>query len=153
MRKRCRRKVYDLINPITHAISGASITPAADLDRLRLLELSAIESFAKGAASREDWRALADMVNLTEVMAIDFGIAPEASQHAEAAQAALLRSYQRAKEGKTLLLDGPGLEAIRECFAWHDAQRSSVARSVYERAIKATADKVSGRAPGVKVMV
>ena len=87
-RKRCRRRVYALVNPIAHAISGAAITPSADLDRLRLLELSAIESFAKGQATREDWKALADLVNLTEVMSIQFGIAPEAAHAAEEAQAA-----------------------------------------------------------------
>ena len=151
-RKRCRRRVYALVNPIAHAISGAAITPSADLDRLRLLELSAIESFAKGQATREDWKALADLVNLTEVMSIQFGIAPEAAHAAEEAQAALLRSYERAKEGKPLLMDGPGLVALRECYAWHDGQRSSVARSVYERAIKATSDRVRSAAPAVKVL-
>lgn len=152
MKKRCRRKVWSLVNPITHAMAGAAVSQKPELDRLRLLELSAIEAFATGHATREDWRALADMVNLTEIMALEFGIGPDASQAAEEAQAALLRAYQRAKEGKSLGLDGPGLEALRQCFAWHDAQRSSVARSVYEQAIKRTAAKVRSASPHVRVL-
>lgn len=41
-RKKCVRKVWGLVNPIQHAIDGASITPGHLLDRLRLVELSAI---------------------------------------------------------------------------------------------------------------
>ena len=34
-RKKCVRKVWGLVNPIQHAIDGASITPGHLLDRLR----------------------------------------------------------------------------------------------------------------------
>ena len=76
-RKKCRRKVWALIDPIAHAIAGAAITDTASLDKLRMLELSAIEAFAKGRATPDDWRALADMLNVCETMARD-GIGPEA---------------------------------------------------------------------------
>jgi hypothetical protein len=39
MRKRTIRKVWQLIDPIKHAISGAAITPQAERDRLLLREL------------------------------------------------------------------------------------------------------------------
>lgn len=153
MRKHCRRRVYSLVNPITHALTGAAVTPDRDLDKLRLLELSALESFRTGTATRADWRALADMVNLTEVMAVDFKLGgAEVAKAAEDAQAALLRVHARHQEGKPMLLDAPGLQALRDCYAWHDAQRTSVARSLYERAIKATADKIRGASPHVKVL-
>lgn len=152
-RKHCRRRVYALVNPLVHAIEGARVTAGADLDKLRLLELSALEAFRMGAATPEEWRQLADMVNLCEVLAVDFRIGgQDAREVAEAAQAALIRSHARAKDGKPLLLDGEGLEALRECHAWHDAQRTSIARSMYEQAIKRTVAKVRNRAPGVEVV-
>ena len=49
-------------------------------------------------------------------------------------------------------LDGPGLQALRELYAFHDLQRQSVSRSVYERAIVKTAQKVRGAAPELKVL-
>ena len=59
-RKVCRRRHYALVNPIQCAIEGAAIAQPELLDRLRLVELSAIESFAKGQATPADWRAVAD---------------------------------------------------------------------------------------------
>ena len=47
MKKQCRRKIWSKINPIEHAIVGAAITPDDLLDKLRLIELSAIESLVK----------------------------------------------------------------------------------------------------------
>lgn len=70
-RKRCNRKHYALGNPIALAISGATITSESDLDKLRLRELAAIETFAKGVAQPEDFRVLCDLVNLTETFCID----------------------------------------------------------------------------------
>jgi hypothetical protein len=52
VRKRTKRKVYNLINPITHAIEGAALLEKHRLDSLRLIELTAIEAFAKGKAGR-----------------------------------------------------------------------------------------------------
>ncbi len=152
-RKRCKRKVYALVNPVAYAIEGATVTAPRDLDKLRLLELSALECFRMGHATREEWRQLADMVNLCEVLAAEFKVGgTDALQAAQSAQQALIRSHARASEGKPLLLDGEGLEALRDCYAWHDAQRSSVARSLYEKAIQRTAAKVRNRAPGVEVV-
>ena len=50
MRKKCRRKVYQLVNPIEYAIAGASVTQKEKLDKLALVELIAIESMVKGSS-------------------------------------------------------------------------------------------------------
>jgi hypothetical protein len=68
-RKRTHRKVYPLVNVINHVIEGVHVTEQRILDRLRLLELSAIEAFAKGRATRHDWMALADLSNVAETLA------------------------------------------------------------------------------------
>lgn len=149
-RKKCRRKVWALIDPIAHAIAGASITDTASLDKLRMLELSAIEAFAKGRATPDDWRALADMLNICETMARD-GIGPEALEPCTQAQEALGHAHARHKEGKPLLFTGPELQAVRDSFAYHDLQRTSISRSQYEQAIKKTGDRIRSSHPSLKV--
>jgi nucleoside-diphosphate-sugar epimerase len=65
MRKRCKRKVWATnINPVAHAIAGAAISDGRSLDKLRLCELSAIDAMTKGMGTTEDWRWLADVVNI-----------------------------------------------------------------------------------------
>jgi len=151
-RKRCVRKVYALVNPITMAMEGCAITPSDKLDKLRMLELSAIEAFAKGRATPDDWRALADMLNVTETMA-GMGIGPEALEPCMQAQAALGAAHARHKAGKPLLFTGPELQMLRDCYEWHDLQRQSVARSQYEAAIKRTGDRIRSAAPDVRVYI
>jgi len=48
MRKQCRRKIWNKVNPIEYAITGAAITAEDKLDKVRFGELSAIESMVKG---------------------------------------------------------------------------------------------------------
>lgn len=149
-RKRCRRKVWALVNPVAHAIEGAAITSPADLDRLRLVELAAIEAFAKGRAMPDDWRTLADMVNVSETLS-RMGVGPEAMESCLKAQEALGAVHARHSAGKALLFTGPELQAIREAYEYADLQRASISRSELERAIKRTADRIRGAHPSVKV--
>lgn len=149
-RKHCRRKVYPLSNPIRVAMEGAAITPDNLLDQLRLQELSAIDSFTRGRATKADWMAIADLCNIAETMARD-GIGPEVLEPCEAAQAALGAAHQRLKTHGKLGLSGPELVAIREIAEYHHLQRTAVARSVYETAIKKTGDRIRSGHPDLKV--
>ena len=149
-RKKCKRKVWALIDPVALAIAGAAITDTASLDKLRMLELSAIEAFAKGRATPDDWRALADMLNVCETMARD-GIGPEALEPCTQAQEALGHAHARHKAGKPLLFTGLELNAVRDSFGYHDLQRSSVSRSTYEQAIQKTANRIRSAHPTLKV--
>lgn len=137
MKKRCMRKVWPLINPIEHAIQGASITPKFVLDQLQLRELSTLEAFARGGAGLQEWHDMAAVNNLTQTLA-SLHIGAEALPDCEKAEAALIEAAARYQATGRMGLSGPGLQALREVIAWHDAQRSSIARSVYERAIKLT---------------
>ena len=150
MRKHCRRKVWGLVNPIQHAIEGASVTGKNELDQLRLRELSAIESFRSGRATPDDWRALADMLNITETLA-GSGVGPEAMQPCQEAQEALSNAHTRRSEGKSLGLTGPELQAMRSAYEYHDLQRQSISRAQYETAIKQTADRIRSGHPDLKV--
>ena len=57
-RKRCVRRVWALVNPITHAIEGARMTPEEVLDSVRLRELAAVDAFAHGHAALQHWHDL-----------------------------------------------------------------------------------------------
>lgn len=151
MRKHCRRRHYALVNPISLAIAGASMTAEADLDKLRMRELSAIACFAKGAATPSDFRDVCDMLNLCETMA-EQGIGPEARAAVDAAQTALLAAKERHDTHGRLAIDGPGLMALRELYSWHDAQRTAIDRSTYERAIQRATNKIRSASPSVRVL-
>lgn len=141
MRKHCRRTVRPLVNPIALAISGASVTPKDRLDQLRIRELSCIEAFRQGKANKEDWKLLADVVNIAETMSVE-GVGREALPAIEAAQGALERAHDRFTDTGRYGIDGPGLEALRGLYEWHDAQRTAIARSEYERLIQLTAARM-----------
>lgn len=148
-RKACKRRHYPLVNVISLAITGCSISSEDDLDKLRLRELSAIESFAKGTATPNEFRDLADMLNLAETMA-NMGIGPEALEACAAAQSALLAAKVRHDKLGRLGMTGEGLQSLRDLYAYHDAQRMAVDRSQYERAISKTRDRIRSAHPSIK---
>lgn len=152
MRKRTRRKVYALVNPIAYAIEGATITDQPALDKLQLLELAAIDAFARGVASVDDWRSIADMCNIAQTMA-DAGIGHEVMGTCAEVEMALQRAYGRYKTHGKLGVDALGLMAMRDLHEYHSLQRTSVDRSTYEACIRKTANKIRGKHPSVKVML
>jgi len=77
MKKKCRRKIYQLVNPISHAIAGAGITTDDCLKQLKDKELAAIEAMRTGNATVYTWQELVDMNNICQVMS-RHGIGPEA---------------------------------------------------------------------------
>ena len=89
MKKRTRRKVWALVNPVQHAIDGAVITPQKLLDELRMLELAHLAAMRDGTAGLAQWRALTDVLNLCDAMARG-GIGPEALEACERAEQALI---------------------------------------------------------------
>jgi hypothetical protein len=151
-RKQCRRKVWGLVNPITHAIDGASITPGHLLDCLRLVELSAIESFTSGRATKEDWKALADLVNVAETMA-DGGVGPEVLEFCQRAQQGLSEARERYERTNRMGLSGPAIQAMRDLHEYHDLQRTSIPRGEYERFIQKTRNRILSAHPSLKATV
>ena len=137
MKKKCIRKVWALVNPIEHAIEGARITPRAMLDHLHLRELSSLEAFARGGAGLQEWHDMVALNNLAQTLASQH-IGAEALPDCEKAEAALIEAADRFQRTGRMGLSGPGLQALREVIGWHDAQRSSIARSRYEQAIRLT---------------
>lgn len=140
-RKRTVRRVWERINPIEHAMKGAAITPRADLDKLLVRELSALDDMTHGRASLQQWHDLVNAVNLCETLARE-GVGAEAMQSCEDAQEALIEAARRFQHSKRMGLSGVGIKAMRDVIEWHDLQRASIPRSRYEQAIRLTSARI-----------
>lgn len=148
MRKKTKRKVWALLDPIQHAVIGAAITPRPTLDKLRFLEYTALDAITKGMGTIQDWRTLVDVLNLSEVMAKN-GIGPEVLPVCAKAQEALHKAALRYEETKKMGLDGPGIQAIRELIEYADLQQGSISRSEFERYVKKTRDYIKSNSDRV----
>jgi hypothetical protein len=153
MRKQCKRRVWSTnINPIAHAIAGAAVSDEKSLDKLRLCELSAIDNMVHGRGTPEDWRWLADVLNIAETMGKS-GIGPEVLPYCEEAQKALLEAAKRYQETNKMGLSGSGIRAIKDVWEYHDLQRTSIARSEYEKMIQKTANQIRSHGKDVVEIV
>ena len=148
MRKQTKRKVWKLIDPIRHAILGAGITQKHLLDKLRMTELASLEAMTKGYGTVQDWQELTDMMNISEVMAIE-GIGPEVLPYCKDAQNALEQAALRYQTTMKMGLSGAGINALREVFEYHDLQRRSIPRSLYEKMIIKTKQRIQSKAKEV----
>jgi hypothetical protein len=141
MRKRTKRKVWNLIDPITHSIVGAAITQRDKLDKLRLLEYSALDALTKGSGTVQDWRTLVDVLNLSEMMGKN-GVGPVVLPICQTAQDSLHKAAMRYQETMRMGLDGQGIQAIRDLIEFADLQQSSISRSEFEKYIQKTKDYI-----------
>ena len=142
MRKRTKRKVWNLIDPLTHAIVGAAITQRDKLDKLRMLEYSALEAITKGQGTVGDWRVLVDVLNLSEQMARGGIGKDEVLPICEKAQESLHKAAMRYQETMRMGLDGEGIKACRDLIEYADLQQGSISRSEFERYIQKTKDHI-----------
>jgi hypothetical protein len=148
-RKKTKRKHWNLIDNVTHAIVGAAITQRDKLDKLRLLEYSALDAITRGHGTVQDWRTLVDVLNLSEIMARG-GVGAEVLPICEKAQESLHKAAMRYQETMRMGLDGEGIKAIRDLIEYADLQQSSIPRSEFERYIQKTKDYI--RSHGDKVV-
>jgi hypothetical protein len=138
MRKKTKRKVWALIDPIQHGIIGAAITQRDKLDKLRMLEYSALDAITKGQGTIHDWRTLVDVLNLSETMARNGIGKDEVLPVCQKAQEALHQAALRFQSTKRMGLSGEGIQAVRELIQYADLQQSSISRSEFERYIQKT---------------
>ena len=137
--------------PVTHAMAGAAITDKESLDVLRRGENGSMAAFKSGTATKADWNNINTVVRLAESMA-NAGIGPEVMVHVKIAEMHLLDAQERfmrlGKMGSTAL----GLQSFQDIIEYHDLQRTSVARSVYEKHIKRVSDMVKSRSSKIKFL-
>ena len=135
MRKKTKRKHWQLIDTIQYAVRGACITTRAELDKLLLRELAALDALVKGHGTLADWQDVNAANNLCQTMA-EMGIGPEALPTTKAVEEALIDAARRFERTGKVGLTGTGIQAIRDMLEYHDLQRQSVPRSTYENAIR-----------------
>ena len=145
-RKKCIRKVWALVNPISHAIYGAVITSRNDLDKLLTRDLASLDAFTTGKAQMNEWSDMVNVNNLTQTLA-GMGVGYEAMPDAHKAEAGLIEAAERFQRTGKMGLSGPAIQALRDVIEWHSLQRSSIPRSQYEQAIRLTGARIkSGHA-------
>ena len=142
MKKRTKRKVWALIDPIQHGIIGASITQRDKLDKLRMMEYSALEAMTKGQGTIHDWRTIVDVLNLSETMARNNIGKDEVMPVCQKAQEALHQAAERYQNTMKMGLSGEGIQAVRDLIEYADLQQSSISRSEFERYIQKTKDYI-----------
>jgi len=108
-------------------------------------------AFRNGTATKHDWNNINTVVRLAESMA-DAGIGPEVMVHVKIAEMHLLDAQERfvrlGKMGSTAL----GLQSFQDIIEYHELQRTSVARSVYEKHIKRVSDMIKSKSSKVKFL-
>jgi hypothetical protein len=142
MRKRTKRKQWALIDCVTHAVVGASITHREKLDKLRMMEYSALEAMTKGQGTVTDWRTLVDVLNLSETMARNNIGKDEVLPVCQKAQDALHQAAERYQKTMRMGLTGEGIKAVRDLIEYADLQQSSIPRADFEKYIQKTRDYI-----------
>ena len=144
MRKKCKRKVYNLVDPIEFAMRGAAFMKPEELQNLRIRELSCLESIVHGKGTLRDWVELAECINLTEVMATN-GIGHEALEICRVAQEEMEVAYERFQRTGKMGLSGTGITAMREVMEYAALMQTSIPRSQFEQMIDKTRKLIKGR--------
>ena len=148
MRKRTKRKVWSLVNPIIHAAEGASLTPEHLLNPLRMGELQSIEALRTGEGRLEHWNTIKQMHGICETMAKE-GIGPEALESCAVLQEELIEMARRFEKLGRFVVTARALQAMRDVYDYHDLQRQSIPRATYDRMIALETARMKSRAPGV----
>jgi len=91
------------------------------------------------------------MMNIAETMGKN-GIGVEVLEHCAKAQEALHQAALRYEKTKKMGLSGVGINALREIYEYHDLQRLSIPRSVYERMIEKTRNYLRSQGKDVTVI-
>jgi hypothetical protein len=151
MRKKTRRKIYPLVNPITHAIEGACITDEATLSKLRWTEIEAIGAFREGVATKQHWHELNEVASIAEVMA-RAGVGIEVLAVAKRAEVYLKASAKRFAETGKMSFDLIGVITLSDLQEYHDLQRQSVSRGEYWLFIKKMIDLKTSGSPMVEIL-
>lgn len=150
-RKKCKRKVWALLNPIEHVIDGLKVTPDYKLEQLHIRELSALDAMAHGKAGVQEWSDLTSVLNICEGMATN-GVGPEALPHCQTLQAELKAAAKRYDATGRMGMTATGLQAAREVIEYHDLQRRSISLAEYEAHIQKTTNKIRSKAREVEAV-
>ena len=134
-----------------HAMVGASVVDDESVKVLRDKEAASLEAFRMGAATKQNWNDINAAVRIAESMA-EAGIGPEVMVHAKIAEMHLLDARDRFKRIGKMGTTGPGLQSFKDIIEYHELQRTSVARSVYEKHIQKVTNMIRSKSPKIKFL-
>jgi hypothetical protein len=143
------RKVWRTdIDTMEHAKAGAAITTEQARDQLMMRELTALDAFTRGHARMQEWSDLVNLNNIAQTMAGSLGVMrDEVLPACHLAEQDLIETAARYQRTGRMGLSGQAIEHMRAVIRLHEQQRASVARSVYEEAIRLTGARIkSGHA-------
>ena len=152
MRKRTKRRVYALRDPISYAIGGVrtfrSVSASVDVE---IANHASMEALVKGEATKYDLQVLSNMVNMCIALGKQ-GFAEAHQQDFADAKAAIVSIVERGKKLSRVVATGPEIKALNWALEVHDAQLGVVSVSEIERANKYIQDTVrSGGADMLKL--
>lgn len=130
---------------------GAAVMDEESLNILRGKENGSMAAFRNGTATKQDWNNINAVVRLAESMA-DADIGPEVMVHCKIAEMHLLDAQDRYKRLGKMGSTALGLQSFQEIIEWHELQRTSVARSVYEKHIKRVTDMIRSKSSKIKFL-
>jgi hypothetical protein len=137
--------------PVTHAMVGAAIADKESLDILRKKEGDSLAAFRSGTATKHDWNNINSVVRLAESMATA-NIGPEVMVHVKIAEMHLLDAQERFKRIGKMGSTALGLQSFQDIIEYHELQRTSVSRSVYEKHIKRIADMIRSKSSKINFL-
>lgn len=148
-RKKKMRRVWNTnINPVMHAIMGAAITPVAELNKLRVREMNAIDAFVSGSGTLDDFAEISAALTVCEHLALNW-VGAEALDACHRAQETLIAAAREFESTKSMSVNRDGEIALRDLYDYYDLQRQSISNSELQRAIKKAHARVANKAPGV----
>lgn len=134
-----------------HAMVGASVVDDESVKVLRDKEAASLEAFRTGTATRQSWNDINAAVRIAESMA-EAGIGPEVMVHAKIAEMHLLDARDRFNRIGKMGTTGPGLQSFKDIIEYHELQRTSVSRSVYEKHIQKVTNMIRSKSPKIKFL-
>lgn len=138
MRKRGKhRNRVPATSPVELAVRNGNSIYEQSLNKLRNVELAAIDAFARGQAREQEWHDINALTGIC-MRAAKAGIGIEAIEACEIAREHLRNDYLRFQATGKMGTTEPGLTAYRDVFAYMDLQRQSITEAQYHAIIQKT---------------
>jgi hypothetical protein len=82
----------------------------------------------------------------------DANIGPDVMVHVKIAEMHLIDAHDRYKRIGKMGSTGLGLQSFQDIIEYHELQRTSVSRSVYEAHIKRVTDMIRSKSPKIRFL-
>jgi hypothetical protein len=157
-----RRKAYRpkpvAADPMRVATAGVALLSTADVANQGRIMRHALTQLMAGHEGAFHWACLADASNVAEQLAaIGIGRGPEGAKAIRDAQRVLSAVYQRHDERGTWAMRADEIEALRLVIDLHQTQLSLCTHGEFERAFRATVERISqakkGNAPAGAIVI